>query len=153
MSQLANVLRGRTCILGIGNRMRGDDGAGSWVAEKVDPGELAEVFDGGVAPENYLEKIVRVKPGAVFLVDAVEFGGAPGDIRVFEPNHMAFSGLSSHALPLRMTAEYLAARSSARIILIGIQPAALDAVERLSEPVARSVSVLAKTLSRMLRSV
>ena len=56
--------------MGIGNRLAGDDGAGSAVAEALRGRTAACVIDAGIAPENHLEPIVRGEPDTILLVDA-----------------------------------------------------------------------------------
>ena len=57
----------KLCIVGIGNRMKGDDAAGPMLIDLLDGRTKATCIDAGVAPENYLEKIVAAKPDVVLL--------------------------------------------------------------------------------------
>jgi Ni,Fe-hydrogenase maturation factor len=41
------------------------------------------------------------------MIDATDFGGTPGQIRLLYPGKIAYSGISTHAGSLRMLAEYL----------------------------------------------
>ncbi|MFH0952815.1 MAG: hydrogenase 3 maturation endopeptidase HyCI [Verrucomicrobiota bacterium] len=148
--QLKTALRGKVCILGVGNRMRGDDGAGSWLVGRVAGGVAADLLDGGVAPENYLEKAARNRPDTVLVVDAVDFGGAAGEIRLFDSTAIHAGGLSTHALSLRMAFEYLTARCSASIVLAAIQPVSIGLAQDMSEPVRGSIERLARALRDVL---
>ena len=84
--RLAPELTGRVCVLGIGNRLRRDDGAGSLLAAALAEQEGAAVLDAGTVPENYLEKVAGSNPDTVVIVDAIDFDGAPGEIRLLEPS-------------------------------------------------------------------
>lgn len=149
-TQLRELLRGKTCVLGVGNRMRGDDGAGSFLAERIASRVAAAVIDGGSAPENYLEKVAAERPDTVLIVDAVDFGGSPGDIRILEANRIGAGGLSTHAPSLRLAAEYLARRSGARVWLAAIQPASVAMGTDMGAPVSAAVDRLAGLLLEIL---
>ncbi|MGR8920157.1 MAG: hydrogenase 3 maturation endopeptidase HyCI [Gammaproteobacteria bacterium] len=138
--------RGRVCVLGIGNRERGDDAAGSLLAESLAGRVGATVIDAGAVPENYLGKVVGAAPDTVVIVDAVDLGAAPGTVATVSPEQLRAGGLSTHAVSLAMAVDYLAARSGAAIVVIGIQPAALDAPRAVSAPVARGIARLRDAL-------
>ncbi len=147
---LGRVLTGSVCILGVGNRHRRDDGIGSLIAERLAGRLPAQVVDAGTVPENYLEKIARSRPDTVILVDAVDFGGDPGERRILDPGTLALEGLSSHALSLRMAAEYLNARTQAHVVLLAVQPADVGAGTELSDEVSQTMDLLEETLVHAL---
>lgn len=145
-SQLKRTFGGRVCVLGVGNRYRRDDGAGSLVAEYLVGRTDARSIDAGEVPENYLEQVAQSHPDTVLILDAFDFGGAPGDLRILDPDRVGASGLSTHALSLRMTAEYLSIRTRARLVFLAIQPADIGFGTELSENVSRAVELLKETL-------
>ncbi len=148
--KLRERLLGRVCVVGVGNRWRGDDGVGPSVIDARD-GEAPGVWiDAGVAPENHLERIARPDPDTVLIVDAVDFGGSPGECRLIEPAALDNVVISTHAGSLSMISDYLRARCSARVDVIGIQPERIDPREGLSESVARSAEKLAGMLSDLM---
>lgn len=147
---LRKCLMGRVCVLGIGNRDRGDDGAGSCVAERLAKRTNGMVLDAGAVPENYLERAVRMLPDTILLVDAVDFGGSPGEIRVLDPGQTMPSGLSTHALSMNMTAEFLEARSPARVLLLAVQPESLGWKSRMSVAVEQAVAEMVEALAALL---
>ncbi|MBU1124519.1 MAG: hydrogenase maturation protease, partial [Candidatus Omnitrophica bacterium] len=71
LAHLAEHLHGKTVIVGIGNTLRSDDGAGSLLAARIKDKTSFQVFDTGSSPENYLGKIIREKPDTIILVDCV----------------------------------------------------------------------------------
>ena len=148
--QLQQRLDGHVCLLGIGNRRRCDDGAGSWIAAALHATLGPSAIDAGTVPENYLEKMARSHPDTIVLIDAVDFGGTPGELRVLEPERIAPAGVSTHALSLRMAVQYLRARTAAHVVLLAIQPASIDEGDALSEPVARTVAFLRNSLPSVL---
>jgi len=129
--------------------MRGDDAAGPCVIDRIAGRINAECFDAGTAPENYLEKIVKAGADTLVIVDAVTFGGEPGDVRLIEPGDLAAGGISTHALSLDMVSSYINARCNARVLLIGIQPRNAGMGEPLSAGVAGAVESVAGVLSEL----
>jgi len=137
--QLRTILAGKVTIVGIGNRLRGDDGAGPLVIDAIGGISRVSCIDAGVAPENYLEKIVKTQPETVLFIDAINFNGDPGEVRIFNPEEIAAGGLSTHALSVVMVCEYMKNRLPVRIFIIGIQPVQLSLGEELSVPVVQAV--------------
>ena len=144
----------RACIVGVGNRNRGDDGAGPRLIDLRRPDTRGFWFDAGPVPENVLEPIVRTQPDTVLLVDAVSFGGTAGQCRVMDASQFDTLSLSTHAGSLQLIAEYLSARTAAQIRVLAIQPARIDAREGggegLTDCVETTVRQLAATLSDLL---
>jgi hydrogenase maturation protease HycI len=151
--ELAGLLQGRVCIVGVGNRHRGDDGAGPHVIDARREGTRGVWIDAATAPENFLEPIARSNPDTVLLVDAVAFGGSPGECRLMEAAVMDMVALSTHAGSLGMLSEYLSARTGAHVRVVGIQPERIDARTGLSYPVERTVGELSAILSDLLSSI
>ncbi len=149
--QLQRLLSGQVCVLGVGNRYRRDDGAGSLVAERLVGRTGALSIDAGAVPENYLEKVARSHPDTILIVDAADFGGAPGHLRILDPEAVGSAGLSTHALSLQMTAEFLKSRTGARLAIVAIQPADIGLGTELSDEVSEAVRLLQETLCVALR--
>jgi hydrogenase 3 maturation protease len=134
----------RTAVLGFGNRLWRDDGAGSVLAERLlDARPGAAVFDGGMVPENFLEKVANTNPATVLLVDAADFGGEPGEVKSFHGDELAQAGFSTHAGSPQMLAAYLEARCGADVVLLAIQPVDVRAGDVLSTQVGKAVDELA----------
>lgn len=150
MAALTEVLVGRVCIVGIGNRQRGDDGAGPSLIDHRRADAHGFWIDAGVAPENYLERIVKTRPDTILLVDAIAFGGVPGAWQLLETEQVDLPSISTHTGSLQLLQDYLANRLTARIYLLAIQPAQLESCEGLSTPVKKSVVELAALLPKLL---
>ena len=144
--QLTAFIDGHVCLLGIGNRYWHDDGVGSYIAEALESCPEFDVVDAGFIPENHLETVAGKKPDTILMVDATDFGAKPGQARLLYPDKVAYSGLSTHAGSLRMLAEYLYARTQARIGLLAIQPADTSEGEGLSLPVSSALNELLEIL-------
>ncbi len=149
-SSLRRQLTGRCCIVGVGNRTRGDDGAGPCVIDHTRTSAVSVSFDVGTTPENYLEPIVASRPDTVLIVDAVDFGGRPGECRLLAGEALLEHAVSTHCGSLNLIADYLSTRCGTSVRILGIQPVRLDRPYELSPPVCESVQCLAAMLSELL---
>ncbi|MFO7638277.1 MAG: hydrogenase 3 maturation endopeptidase HyCI [bacterium] len=138
-------------VLTVGNRQRGDDAVGPLIADGLAADEGLRVFDAGLAPENYLGPVIALAPEAVLVVDACEFGGRPGDFRVFGREELERLGggfVSTHTLPLTLTVAMLEAQMPARIEFLAVQPGTLEFAAGLSGPVAAALPGLVELVRR-----
>jgi len=129
-------------ILGVGNGLKGDDAAGPLVCERLSGKLSAKVIDAGAAPENHIRPILEAAPSILLIVDAVDFGGQPGQIRLLGPEQIRKSGLSTHALSLHLFIDVLRREGDMDVHLIGIQAGHT----RLGDPVSPAVEGAIETL-------
>jgi hydrogenase 3 maturation protease len=113
-------------VVGIGQELCGDDGAGVAVVRRLgqllEEGESVLLLEAGPAPENASGALRRFRPDRVLLVDTALFGGEVGDVAWLPVEELeGFSG-SSHTLPLGILASYLSERLECPVALLGIQP-------------------------------
>jgi hydrogenase 3 maturation protease len=144
--------QGCVCLLGVGNRLRGDDGAGPMLIEQLRDRVPVQCIDGGVAPENYLGKIARLRPETVIIIDAVNFGGEPGKVRVLSPEQIGGGNFSTHAPALKLVCDYLRNDLAPTMIIIGIQPRQTDFNTPPSVQVQAAVRGLAAALEEAFRA-
>jgi len=138
-----NIFRGKTVIVGIGNIMKGDDGAGPSVIEKIQGKVKAFCIDAGTAPENYLGKIIKENPDTVIFVDAADIGGKPGEYALLEKQEILKTGFTTHDLSPAMLIEYLDKETNADIYLLGIQPLRINFGEDMSDEVKKTIIEIA----------
>ena len=144
---LKSHLKGKVAILGFGNRLWGDDGAGSVLAELLQQAVTeAAVFDGGMVPENYLEKVAATDPDEILLIDSADFGGEAGEWRIFSGEDLSFTGFSTHAGSPRLLAAYLEERTGAKVALLALQPGDTAKSAEFSPLMELSISELAQIL-------
>ncbi len=150
MLELDGLAEGKMVVVGIGNTLRGDDGAGSLVARRLRARHPDAVFDAAQAPENYLAPIRRAVPDVVVLVDAADFGGLPGEVRTATAEDVEGSMLGTHAAPLSMFMRILREDTGADVVLLAVQVVATELGEDLSDDVAGAVNGLVSRLNEML---
>jgi hydrogenase 3 maturation protease len=149
-SELRRRLQGKVLLIGAGNTLRGDDGAGPEVVAALEGKTKAALLDVGEVPESYTGRILAAQADTIVLIDAADFGAAPGDVAVLETEDMAGSCLSTHQLPLDLFFRYLRENGQASIFALGVQPAQIGLGEPMSAAVADSVEALAQLLQRLL---
>lgn len=153
--RLRNHLKGKIVIVGIGNTLRGDDGAGPELIRRLknsfSHSQLPPIYliDAGEVPENYLQKIAGYKPDTILLVDAVDFRGRPGAARIAEASAIRNDSVSTHNASLKLVMEYLEKETRADIFLLGIQPGNMAFGSGLSEPVRRAVERIGRDFERL----
>ncbi len=123
----------KNILLGIGNSLRGDDGAGSFIARNFHH-HLWISLDSGTAPENFTSKIKDVKPNLLIIIDAAELNLASGAFRIIPYNKISELQFSTHSIPLSFLLDYLKSFCK-EIIMIGIQPGSTNLSDNLSQNV------------------
>ena len=112
-------------LVGIGNVLKSDDNIGNLVVEK-----LKNDFDVLVAetnPEAYLSKMQ--KHNKIIFVDAVDFEGEVGEVKLFKLDDIQDLLYATHNIPISMLKKML---PSVEIEVIGIQPKNLEFGTELS---------------------
>jgi len=134
---------GKTVILGIGNTLRSDDGAGSILASRLKDKTPFCVFNAEESPENYLEKIVKEAPQTVVIIDVVDFGRSPGAFDEIEGRCLKTPNLfSTHNASVSLTINYLQSNLRVEIIILIIQPKSIAFGENLSPEIAKTLEKL-----------
>lgn len=125
----------RAVVLGIGNVLLGDDGAGIHVIERLGrdhelPADV-ELLDGGTLSFSLLDRVESAS--ILIVVDASNLGEPPGAVRFYADEEMdAFlaspAQRSVHDLNLGDLLRMCALRDAlpARRFLVGIQPGSID---------------------------
>jgi hydrogenase 3 maturation protease len=145
LEHLKSHLQGKVVLLGIGNTLRSDDGAGSLLASRLKDKVPYIVYDAGANPENYLGKIIKDNPDNIIIVDAADFAGKPGEIRLLEGQELKTSNLfSTHNASISLTINYLQSSIGADIIILIIQPKSTIFGDSLSPQVDNAVKTLAE---------
>lgn len=150
--QLRRSLQGKIVVVGIGNPSRGDDAAGSCVAQKIGGVPGVYVIDAQDVPENHLSQIAAQRPDTIVLIDCVEMKSAPGSVAVLETARIATYWPSTHRAPLGLIVDYLEKITQARILLLAIQPQQTDLFQPISPEVKSVVEAVASVLNDVLDS-
>lgn len=139
---LEDLVTGRALIIGIGNRQRGDDGVGPVLVDRLKKEGFQNVLDAGSVPENYTKFIIEYSPDTIILIDALAFGGKPGEFKVITTHTLDEFGFSTHNASLKLLITYISQFISVNFFLLGIQPATIDFKDSLSQELEQTINQL-----------
>ena len=144
---LTCLQKSRTIILGVGNSLKGDDGAGPVLCGRLKEKIGCEVIDVGTVPENYIQAVIKKNPQALLIIDAVDFKAAPGSVKVFRPEQLDSVIISTHTLSPRVFIDMIRRDIEVDVYFIGIQPAHAKLAEPISPEANEAIFLLEKILT------
>ena len=147
-----------TLVIGIGNNLLTDDGAGIHVIDRLNETELpghVELVDGGTLGFALLEKVESAR--RLIVVDAAQLDAEPGTVQAFIDEEMdvylsTCRRSSVHEVNLMdvISAAKFRGLMPERYALVGIQPASVDWGSHPTEVVARGVTEATRIILDML---
>ncbi len=149
----------RIAVCGIGNDLRGDDGAGTLCLQKLRAGrkktaagggKTVSFIDGGETPENQTGRIREFRPDLVILIDAARGGGQGGKIHIVNPERIVDDEISTHRLSLGLLVRYIRESIGSAVLFLGIEPESTESAGGVSERVEAAVSKLSEFLLKVL---
>ena len=157
MTATTETRQGKTLILGVGNVLMGDDGAGIWVVEELRKHILPAnvIVDEAGLPGLGLPAWLEGW-SSVMIVDAIEMGLPAGTIRCFQPQEVRLlaqeGALSLHQPDLASGLALTQALGMLpeKIVFYGIQPSQTDPGQGLSKIVQ---DALPEITNRLLEDV
>jgi len=146
----------KTVVLGVGNLLVGDEGAGVHVVRILQESggiDGVEIVDGGTGGFHLLEYFENYD--RVILVDATLDGQAPGTITLLKPKYSSDypPTLSAHDIGLKdlLDSVFLLGRHP-EVVLFAISIARLETMSmELTEPVGAAVTLAARAVTDYLR--
>ena len=142
----------RILLLGVGNRLRGDDAVGSLLVERLQGKVSISLIDAGDVPENYLGPIEEAGADVVLIVDATDMGANVGDVAIFDIEQVQGMSVSTHTANLGLMFQVIPPEKRPQVILLGIQPGNMELGHGLSEPVLKTLESIEKILVVSLNS-
>lgn len=134
-------------VMCIGNREGGDDTIGPYIADQLQEAACDDfiILDCGTVPENYTSVVKRYKPKNLIIVDAVEMGLNPGEIRIIPREKIGTMHISTHGIPISVLMMYLKEHVE-NILFLGIQP------ETMSGEITNSVQKSGDKLVELIKN-
>ncbi|MEE9323550.1 MAG: hydrogenase maturation protease [Candidatus Aenigmarchaeota archaeon] len=146
----------RFVFLGIGNDLKGDDGIGWYVVDKLgkefrDDENL--LFLKTTVPENHVREINDFAPNMLIIIDSADFKKRPGKIKSIKGYQISESYISTHTTPLTLFLRLYQAGQAFKkpVVLVGIQRKNNEFGQPLSRPVKRAGNRLAKLMSKLYK--
>ena len=151
VDNLKESLKGKVLIVGIGNRFRGDDGAGPLLIDSLKGKVEATLLDVGEEPMNYLGVVDSADPDTILVFDTVEMGRPAGSIARLNLEDLSESvALSTHSIPVRHVLKLVEMRTHANLVVFGVQAATLRLGSEMSSEVESAVKRFADGLVQTL---
>lgn len=136
----------RILLLGVGNRLRGDDAVGPLLVDRLQGKVKVPLIDAGNVPENYLGPIEDSRAELVLIVDAVEMGADVGDTAIFDIEQVQNMSVSTHAANLGLLFKVIPPERRPQVIMLGIQPGNMELGQGLTVSVHKTLEGLANVL-------
>jgi len=134
---LKEILKKKLAVLGVGSELRGDDGVGPYISEKLSHfnSESFLSINGDLVPENFTQDLRKFQPDNIIIIDAAFMRKSAGDIEIVRINEVTGISFSSHSMPLSVLGRYLSQEIGANIYILGIQPINIDFGSEISQEV------------------
>jgi hydrogenase maturation protease len=153
-------------VAGVGNIFLGDDGFGAEVARRLAEEDLpawVQVADYGISGMHLAYDLAAEGCDTAILVDTAQRGDPPGTLTVIDagrtrqraPAGGALDGsrlFDAHGMQPDVVLGVLdmLGAGSARVLVVGCEPASLDYGMELSEPVAGAVEEAVQVVKRLI---
>ena len=150
LEKLDKILKGKTLILGIGNVMKGDDGLGPILISRLKGKTKANLLDCEEVPENYIQPIIEARPDSIVIVDAADWNGPAGEIRLIDAEEINNISFSTHDSSLQIFINYLKRNlPNTHIVIVGIQQKRKGFLDSLSPEVEKAIDELCHLLEKV----
>lgn len=134
--KLKDFVNQNTVIMGIGSELKSDDRVGVYIADSLSRIGCYHVIVAGPTPEHWMGYIANKDYGRVLIVDAVVFGGNPGEIRIFGIDEISERFGLTHSSSLHLFCGFLAQEGSVESVrVLAIEPETLKLGDKLSSEV------------------
>jgi len=147
----------RSVVMGIGNDLRGDDGIGWYVVEKLSknlgPREDIHFIKVSV-PENHVSEVRDFLPSVLIIIDSADFKGNPGDVRLIGEDEIARRVGGTHATPLTLFMRLLLEDPESfmpKIVFVGVQKRQTAFGTPMSGEVKKAGDRIVKLIERLYR--
>ncbi|MFH1062247.1 MAG: hydrogenase maturation peptidase HycI [Candidatus Omnitrophota bacterium] len=135
-------------IVAVGNSFRFDDGVGPYIAGELEKIIGLKVINAGYTPENIIEEVISLGPKKILIIDAADWGGNPGEVRIIPEDKIPQTTLSTHAIPLNVITGIICQSIKTRVFFIGIQPKSVCFGEGLSGEIKKTADEIVEIIRR-----
>ena len=149
---LLHPVSGVTLVITVGNAYRSDDGVGPYIAGGVTfPKRHIVILNADDRPENIIDKAIGLCPKRTVIIDAADFSGSPGEVRLIPEEAVPDIIHSTHRFPLNIVSRVIADDTGSEIFFLGIQYKSIAFGEVLSPNVLNTarkiIGMISETVS------
>jgi len=99
----------------------------------------------GTRPENFINQLKDFDE--IIIIDALEFDGEIGEVKIFELDEIKGSLISTHNIPISLLQNFF---PDSKIKIIGIQPKNIEFGEGLSEELESKIEEIVEKVKTLL---
>lgn len=148
--ELSKILSGRVLIVGVGNTLRSDDAFGPELIKRIKDKTGADCLDVGPTPENYIGKIIKLKPNVILFVDTVSMDEEVGTVKLITEEQIPRYEFSTHNMSPKLMIENIKGQIKVNIFMLGIEPKSLEFGETISKEILDQLTNLENILIEVL---
>lgn len=139
-------------ILGIGNNLKSDDGAGPYVIDNLKDisSDKVILIDAQTVPENFTGKIRKERPSHIIIVDACLMDEEPGTVKIVDREDFNNIGISTHSMSLSYFVKYLETDMDFKVVFVGIEPKLMEFANALTPKVKEGADSLIEIIKRIV---
>jgi hydrogenase 3 maturation protease len=130
-------------LLGVGNRLRGDDAAGALICSRL---SSPSAVDCGDAPERFVGLAGDERVERVLLIDAAEFGGTVGEFAFLDSDDLTERFGTTHTSGLALLSRFIRGAYGKPVAVLGIQPGDTNLGAPVSTAVRDAIDEIAALL-------
>ena len=137
----------KKAILGLGEELKADDGVGKYVIGGLKKRKTKHLLLYFNVPENAFTTLRKKEIGELTIVDAADFSGRPGEIRIVSDFKETIR-LSTHSTSVSKMVDYIKKSIGIKhVTIILIQAKSLEFGEKMSQEVKQAGDMVIDLLS------
>ncbi len=134
-------------VMSIGNPIKSDDNIGNVILKRIKLKNVKKI-KAETTPENFIDELKKYKK--IIIIDALDFKGKAGEVRVFKPEEIKDVLTSTHSIPINLLKKFL---PDSEIKIIGIQPKNIEFGEELSRELKNKLDDVTKNVEKLIISL
>ena len=137
----------RKAILGLGEELKADDGVGKYIVDELKKRKIKHLLLYSNVPENAFTALRSKGIGELSIVDAADFSGKPGEIRIMS-DFKETVRLSTHSTSISKMVDYIKKSIGIKhVTIVLIQAKSLEFGEEMSLEVKAAGDMVVDLLS------
>jgi hydrogenase maturation protease len=137
--ELKEFIDDKTAIMGIGSKLKTDDGVGVFISEKLKNMGIKNVIVAEATPEHWLGFLAEKGFEKLLIIDSVLFGGEIGEIKFFDLKEISRRFGLTHSSSLHLFYDFISTEGSIKELkILAVMPESLEVGENLTPSVRKS---------------
>jgi hydrogenase 3 maturation protease len=137
----------KVLIIGIGNYLRSDDGAGPKIIDRLIGSPKVSLLNAETNIERYIEPIRNSNASVLLFIDSMSFGKNPGYCSLVPVDEIIDFSFHSHNISINRLRDFFHVPA----YILGIEPETLRVGEDLSPLVQQTVNMIVEYLNKLIR--